>query len=72
MLEVILGQFSPIGKLRLTLPKNSKVIGVDEYGVSISRNDVPGYDKDKYMREGMTYTYVVQAGNEHRSGFGLN
>ena len=72
VLEVILGQFSPIGKLPLTLPKNSKVIGVDEYGVSISRNDVPGYDKDKYMREGMTYAYVDQAGNEYRSGFGLN
>ncbi|MBA5729512.1 hypothetical protein HW423_06910 [Aerococcaceae bacterium INB8] len=69
---MILGQFSPIGKLPLTLPKNSKVIGVDEYGESISRNDVPGYDKDKYMRKGMTCAYVNQAGNEYRSGFGLN
>ena len=48
-LKARLGQFSPIGKLPLTLPKNSKVI----HAVQMSRNDVPGYDKDKYMREGI-------------------
>src|SRR5699024_11281695 len=67
VLEVILGQFSPIGKLPLTLPKNSKVIGVDEYGVSISRNNVSGYDNDKYMHVGMIYAYDDQAGMYIRS-----
>lgn len=71
VLEVVAGDFSPIGKLPLTLPKNSAVVAVDELGVSISRNDVPGYDKDKYLREGMDYAYIDQSGNEYKSGFGL-
>lgn len=71
ILEVITGAFKPIGKLPLTLPKNSAVVAVDEFGVCVSRNDVPGYDKDKYLREGMTYAYRDQNGQEYRSGYGL-
>lgn len=55
----------------MTLPKNTQVIAVDEHGLSVSRNDVPGYDKDKYMREGMTYAYEDSAGNEYKLDFGL-
>lgn len=71
VMEVALGNYKPIGKLPLTLPKNTAVIAVDEHGICVSRNDVPGYDKDKYMREGMTYAYVDSAGNEYRLGYGL-
>lgn len=70
-LEVLLGNFKPQGKLPITLPKNALVIGVDEFGKSISRNDVPGYDKHKYMRPGMTYAYQDVKGHEYKLDFGL-
>lgn len=70
-LEVLVGNHKPTGKLPITLPKNSQVIAVDEFGKSVSRNDVPGYDKDKYMREGMTYAYKDSANNEYKLDFGL-
>lgn len=70
-LEVLLGNHKPVGRLPMTLPKNTAVIGVDEFGISISRNDVPGYDKDKYMREGMTYAYKDAVGNAYKLDFGL-
>jgi len=70
-LEVLIGNFKPQGKLPITLPKNSRVIAVDEFGKNVSRNDVPGYDKDKYMREGMTYAYEDAYNNEYRLDFGL-
>lgn len=70
-LEVLIGNFKPQGKLPITLPKNAQVIAVDEFGKSISRNDVPGYDKHKYMREGMTYAYTDANNNEYRLDFGL-
>jgi len=70
-LEVLIGNHKPTGKLPLTLPKNPQVIAVDEFGKSVSRNDVPGYDKDKYLREGMTYAYKDNADNEYKLDFGL-
>lgn len=70
-LEVLIGNFKPQGKLPITLPKNSQVIAVDEFGKCISRNDVPGYDKHKFMREGMTYAYLDANNNEYRLDFGL-
>ena len=52
-LDVIFGRFSPVGKLPLTLPKGDEVLAVNEDGVCISPNDVPGYDKDQYMPDAM-------------------
>ena len=51
--EVIAGNSQPVGVLPLTLPASEAVIAVDENGDCVSRNDVPGYDKDKYMPEGL-------------------
>ena len=70
-LEVLIGNHKPTGRLPLTLPKNTAVIAVDEHGISLSRNDVPGYDKDKYLREGVTYAYKDTEGNEYKLDFGL-
>lgn len=71
ILEVLIGDFKPQGVLPITLPKNEAVIAVDEHGICVSRNDVPGYDKDKYLRPGMTYAYEDAAGNTYQCGFGL-
>jgi len=77
VLDVIFGDFSPIAKLPLTLPRGDEVITVDKNGVCISPNDVPGYDKDKYMPESMkdengkAYAYRDNAGNYYELGFGL-
>lgn len=70
-LEVLIGNYKSRGKLPLTLPKNTAVIAVDEHGICVSRNDVPGYDKDKYLREGMTYAYEDTAGNVYKFGYGI-
>lgn len=70
-LEVLFGRAKAEGVLPITLPKNEQVIAVDEHGVSVTRNDVPGYDKDKYLRPGMTYGYEDSEGNKYYKGFGL-
>lgn len=70
-LEVILGNHEPTGVLPLTLPASEEVIAVDEEGKCISPNDVPGYDKHKYMPDGMSYAYRDSDGNEYRLGHGL-
>ncbi|WP_040161286.1 glycoside hydrolase family 3 protein [Nigerium massiliense] len=41
------------------------------YGRCVSPNDVPGYDKEQYMPEGMTYAYTDADGNVYRLGHGL-
>ena len=47
-------------------------------GVCISPNDVPGYDKDKYMPEkmkdenGKAYAYRDRTGNYYEMDFGLS
>ena len=71
-LEVIAGNHKPTGVLPLTLPANEEVIAVYQNGESVSRNDVPGYDKDKYMPNGMSYIYKDSDGNEYKLGHGLN
>ncbi|MCM3690722.1 glycoside hydrolase family 3 protein [Neobacillus niacini] len=69
--EVITGNFQPVGVLPLTLPASEAVIAVDENGDCFSRNDVPGYDKDKYMPEGTSYAYKDSDGNVYKLGHGL-
>lgn len=77
VLDVILGRFSPVGRLPVTLPRDEMVISVDDRGVCISPNDVPGYDKDNYMpsslkdENGKAYAYRDGAGNYYELGFGL-
>ena len=61
----------------LTLPKNDAVIAVDENANCISRNDVSGYDKDKYLPDELLdennkgYAYKDSEGNYYESLFGL-
>lgn len=78
VLEVIFGQFSPVGKFPLTLPRGDEVLAVDTHGVCVSPNDVPGYDKDQYMPEhmkdenGKAYAYRDTAGNYYELDYGLS
>ncbi len=76
-LDVIFGRFNPQGKLPLTLPRSDKVLSVDKNGICVSPNDVPGYDKDKYIDQklkdenGKAYAYRDTAGNYYELNFGL-
>ncbi len=78
VLDVITGAFAPTGKMPITLPKNDDVIAVNADGVCISPNDVPGFDKDKYMPDSMkdengkAYAYRDSAGNYYELDFGLS
>lgn len=53
------------------------LLAVNADGVCISPNDVPGYDKDRYMpaslkdENGKAYAYRDAAGNYYEYGFGL-
>lgn len=47
--------------------------------ICVSPNDVPGYDKDKYIDpsvlkkvKGGSYAYCDEDGNYYRAGFGLS
>ncbi len=77
-LDVIFGRYNPTGKLPFTLPRNDAVLTVDENGVCVSPNDVPGYDKDKYMPDhlkdenGKAYAYRDANGNYYELNFGLS
>ena len=50
---------------------------MDADGICVSRNDVPGYDKDLYMPEsrkdenGKAYAYRDADGNYYELDFGL-
>ena len=70
-LEVVAGTSKPVGVLPLTLPASAAVIAVDDNGECLSRNDVPGYDKDLYMPEGLAYAYQDEDGNSYKLGHGL-
>ncbi len=76
-LDVMLGDFPPVGKLPLTLPRGDAVLAVDADGICVSPNDVPGYDKDRYIPDalkdenGKAYAYRDAAGNYYELGFGL-
>ena len=77
-LDVIFGRYKPTGKLPITLPRGDEVLAVNENGVCISPNDVPGFDKDQYMPEslkdenGKAYAYRDAAGNYYELNFGLS
>lgn len=77
VLDIVLGNASPTGKMPITLPKDDSVILVNRDGVCISPNDVPGYDKDLYMPSGMkdengkAYAYRDSEGNYYELDFGL-
>lgn len=76
-LDVYFGRFSPVGKLPVTMPRGDEVLAVNADGVCISPNDVPGYDKDKYMPDalkdenGKAYAYRDSNGNYYEMNFGL-
>ncbi len=77
-LDVIFGRFAPTGRLPITLPKGDSVLAVNQDGVCISPNDVPGYDKDRYMpksmkdENGKAYAYRDATGNYYELNFGLS
>ncbi|WP_246001097.1 glycoside hydrolase family 3 protein [Oceanobacillus piezotolerans] len=70
-MEVMAGNSQPVGVLPLTLPASDDVIAVRMDGSCVSPNDVPGYDKDKYMSEGLSYAYKDSDGNVYKLGHGL-
>lgn len=77
-LDVLFGNYAPTGRLPITLPRGDEVLAVDENGVCVSPNDVPGYDKDRYMPDslkdenGKAYAYRDAAGNYYELNFGLH
>ncbi len=70
-LDVMLGLANPVGKLPITLPAGDEAIAVDENAICASPNDVPGYDKAKYMN-GKEYAYRDTEGSQYIYGFGLS
>lgn len=77
-LDIMLGEYAPTGRLPLTLPRNDEVLAVNTEGICVSPNDVPGYDKDRYMPDafkdenGKAYAYRDAAGNYYELNFGLH
>ena len=70
-MDVIFGKYNPTGRLSITLPKNQEVLAVDEDGIAVSPNDVPGYAKSDYMEDD-TYPYEDSQGNIYQLNFGLS
>ncbi|GGA61891.1 glycoside hydrolase family 3 protein [Ornithinibacillus halotolerans] len=58
IIEMIRGEFNPVGKLPITIPASQEAVN-NEAG------DVPGYD------EAPTYPYQDKAGNRYQYNFGL-
>ena len=84
-LDVLTGVALPTGKLPITFPSSAEAIRLNEveidgetYEVSVSPNDVPGFDKDKYIDQAVldtlpngSYIYKDTNGNDYVAGFGL-
>lgn len=70
MVDAMLGEFAPTGKLPITFPIDADAIAVDEDGRCASLNDVPGFAKEKHM-DGRPYVYVDADGNRYELGHGL-
>ncbi|PWH05237.1 beta-glucosidase [Brachybacterium endophyticum] len=70
VLDAVLGEFAPTGRLPLTFPISAEAIAVDENGICASPNDVPGFAKEQHM-DGRPYVYVDSEGGRWSSGFGL-
>lgn len=85
-MDVISGDFNPTGKMSLTMVSSPDVIAINVREIDgivrevcVSPNDVPGYDKDRYIDpeilkrvKGGSYAYCDEDGNYYRSGFGLH
>ncbi len=71
IMEAIVGKTEITGVLPFTLPANGEVVAIDESGNCASPNDVPGYDKNKYMKNGLRYEYIDELGNSYVCGYGL-
>jgi beta-glucosidase len=69
--SVLVGNAAPRGRLPLTFPIDNAAIAVDENGICASPNDVPGFDKEKFMA-GRPYVYVDADGNRYQHGHGLS
>lgn len=69
--DLISGAFRPSGRLPITLPASEEVIAVDAEGRCLSPNDVPGFAKQQYLPEGLTYAYTDGDGNVYQLGHGL-
>lgn len=86
--DVIVGEFNPVGGLSVTMVSDESVIALTD-GVVLSDgtvaeicaspNDVPGYAKDPYIDaeilagvNGGSYAYMDADGNYYVSGFGLS
>ena len=84
--DVLSGDYNPTGKISLTMVSCMDVIEITEKEIDgvmrevcASPNDVPGYDKDRYIDpailakvKGGSYAYYDEDGNYYRAGFGLN
>ena len=84
-MDVLSGEYNPVGKMSLTMVSSPEVIKITEKEIDgvvreicASPNDVPGYDKDQYIDpeilanvKGGSYAYCDEDGNYYRSGFGL-
>jgi len=71
-MDVIVGNYNPTGVLPFTLPASKEVVAIDKKGNCASPNDVPGYDKTKYMKDGLVYEYIDEQENKYLCGFGLS
>lgn len=70
MVDAVLGEYSPSGRLPITFPIDADAIAVDADGRCASPNDVPGYAKERHM-DGRPYVYVDADGNRYELGHGL-
>jgi beta-glucosidase len=70
LFDIIVGDAEPRAQLPLTFPLDNAAIAVNDNGLCASPNDVPGFDKEKYM-DGRPYVYIDSDRNRYRSGFGL-